>query len=199
MAKAKKRQATSGNGAWIPTKKSERHGVTNHLLPRPAQVLAIDPGTREMGLAILEGSSLVYHQVANLKKHRPASELLFATRVTLSKLLESYRITTVVLEKVPKRLPLSFSLLVDQARGIKQWARSRRIPLVEIAAQTVRAHLVANGRATKKETAKIVVSRYPGLKILLTQDYKYKEKYWQNMFDAVALGITYQEQHRSRS
>lgn len=166
-------------------------------LPKvPDQVLAIDPGTREMGVCILEGHRLAYHQVINLKKHRPESELVFATRNSLTQLLGSYdNIKQVVLEKVPPRLPAPFALLLAQVRAIKRWARVHKLPLMEVAAQTVRKHLVSNGRATKREAAKIVVSRYPGLRILLTQDYKYKEKYWQNMFDAIALGLTYQEQY----
>lgn len=162
---------------------------------QPAQVLAIDPGTREMGIAILEGKNLIYRHVVNLKRYRPQGELVHATRMVLDRILQSYNIRIVVLEKVPHHVPVTFKLLVDQVRAIKAWATSHRLPLVEIAAQTVRKHLVSDGWATKREAAKIVVSRYPELKLLLSQDYRYKEKYWQNMFDAVALGITYQEQY----
>ena len=31
--------------------------------------------------------------------------------------------------------------------------------------------------------------RYPQLKVYLSQDRKWKEKYYANMFDAVALGL----------
>jgi len=34
-----------------------------------------------------------------------------------------------------------------------------------------------------------VVSKYPELKVYLTQDRAWKERFHQNMFDAVALGI----------
>jgi len=36
--------------------------------------------------------------------------------------------------------------------------------------------------------AKVIVASYPELKVYLTQDRAWKEKYHQNMFDAVALG-----------
>jgi hypothetical protein len=41
-----------------------------------------------------------------------------------------------------------------------------------------------------KEVARVIVSKYPELKVYLTQDRAWKEFYHQNMFDAVALGIT---------
>jgi hypothetical protein len=37
--------------------------------------------------------------------------------------------------------------------------------------------------------ARVVVAKYPELKVYLTQDRAWKEKYHQNMFDAVALGM----------
>jgi hypothetical protein len=53
----------------------------------------------------------------------------------------------------------------------------------------VRKQICQNGWATKKETAKIIVSLYPELAVNLTQDRIWKEKYWGHMFDAVALGL----------
>jgi hypothetical protein len=37
--------------------------------------------------------------------------------------------------------------------------------------------------------ARVIVSKYPELKVYLTQDRAWKEEYHQNMFDAVALGV----------
>jgi hypothetical protein len=37
--------------------------------------------------------------------------------------------------------------------------------------------------------ARIIVARFPELKVNLTQDRAWKERYHQNMFDAVALGM----------
>lgn len=37
--------------------------------------------------------------------------------------------------------------------------------------------------------ARVIVSKFPELKVYLTQDRAWKERYHQNMFDAVALGM----------
>ena len=42
-----------------------------------------------------------------------------------------------------------------------------------------------------REVAKVICCRYPELNIYLTQDRKWKVKYWQNCFDAIALGLCY--------
>ena len=46
-----------------------------------------------------------------------------------------------------------------------------------------------NGKASKREVARVVVSRFPELRVYLTQDRAWKERFHQNMFDAVAVGV----------
>jgi Holliday junction resolvasome RuvABC endonuclease subunit len=75
---------------------------------------------------------------------------------------------------------------VDEIRTI---GRRKRLKLVSYAPSTVKKHICGNGRASKREVAKVVVAKYPELKVYLTQDRAWKERYHQNMFDAVALGM----------
>jgi len=57
------------------------------------------------------------------------------------------------------------------------------------APSTVKKYICGNGRASKEEVARVIVAKYSELKVYLTQDRAWKEKYHQNMFDAVALGM----------
>jgi hypothetical protein len=50
-------------------------------------------------------------------------------------------------------------------------------------------YICGNDHASKKEVASVVMANYPELKVYITQDRAWKEKYHQNMFDAVALGM----------
>lgn len=146
-----------------------------------------------MGVVVLEEGQILHSAVVNLKKARPREKLRAATRRTLARLLEAYSFSVVVVEQVPRLRPEPFALLLDQVGVIKRWARYRALRFEEIAAPTVRKQIVQNGRATKAEVARIMVSRFPELYILLTQDYKYKVKYWQNLYDALALAVCYFE------
>jgi Holliday junction resolvasome RuvABC endonuclease subunit len=56
----------------------------------------------------------------------------------------------------------------------------------------VRATVAGNGKAKKPEVAIAVAHRFAQLRFLLTQDRKWKERLWLNMFDAVALALHHQ-------
>jgi len=72
---------------------------------------------------------------------------------------------------------------------IKVIARRKKLKVKSFVPSTVKKFTYGNGRARKKELAKVIVSKYPELKLYLTQDRAWKEKYHQNMFDTVALGM----------
>jgi len=62
----------------------------------------------------------------------------------------------------------------------------------------VKKAICGNGHASKYEVARVIASRFPELKVYLTQDRKWKEAYHQNMFDAVALGVVVTDARISR-
>jgi Holliday junction resolvasome RuvABC endonuclease subunit len=82
------------------------------------------------------------------------------------------------------------TLLVVVAREIKQLARKQRLEVTDVNPKTAKRVIAGNGSATKRDVARLLCSRYPELRIYLGQTHKYKEKYWQNMFDAVSVGLT---------
>jgi Holliday junction resolvasome RuvABC endonuclease subunit len=53
----------------------------------------------------------------------------------------------------------------------------------------VKKFICGNGHADKMQVATVVVSKFPELKVYLTQDRAWKERFHQNMFDAVALAV----------
>lgn len=78
------------------------------------------------------------------------------------------------------------NVFVDEIKAI---GRRKKLKLISYAPSTVKKLICGNGRASKEELARVIVSKYPELKVYLTQDRAWKEKYHQNMFDAVALGM----------
>ena len=57
--------------------------------------------------------------------------------------------------------------------------------------------ICGSGKAKKYEVASVVVAKHPELKVFLDQDRRWKERYWQNMFDAIALGMAVERMHYS--
>ncbi len=158
-------------------------------MPKHKRILAIDPGTREMGIALLEGERLLYHGVKVFAKKTSPHETLNQGRETVIRLINDFRPDILVFEKTffaNNRNSALINVLVDE---IKTIGKKRKLQVVGYAANTVKKFICGNGRATKKEVARAVIGRFPELTVYLKQDRKWKESYHHNMFDAVALGM----------
>jgi len=66
-----------------------------------------------------------------------------------------------------KRNAALLNIIVD---GTKASGRRKRLKILSFAPSTVKKYISGNGRATKKEVARIIVSKYPELKVYLIQD-----------------------------
>jgi hypothetical protein len=78
------------------------------------------------------------------------------------------------------------NVFVDEIRAI---GRRKKLKVLSYAPTTVRKFICNDGWADKKALSEAIALVYPELKVYLTQDRMWKEKYHQNMFDAVALGL----------
>jgi Holliday junction resolvasome RuvABC endonuclease subunit len=154
-----------------------------------SKILAIDPGTRELGVAFLEDKKLIYHGVKVIRNGKSPHEKLREGRKIILRLIKDFNPQLLVVEKAffaQNRNTSLLNVLVDEIRAI---GRRKKLKLISYAPSTVKKYICGNGRAGKKEVARVVVAKYPELKVYLTQDRGWKEKYHQNMFDAVALGM----------
>jgi len=154
-----------------------------------SKILAIDPGTREMGIAFLEEEKLIYHGVKVIRKKKSPSEALKEGRKIVLRLINDFKPRVLVIEKAffaNNRSAALLNVFVDEIKAI---GRRKGLKVMSFAPSTVKKFICGNGRASKKEVARVIVSKYPELKVYLTQDRAWKEEYHQNMFDAVALGM----------
>jgi Holliday junction resolvasome RuvABC endonuclease subunit len=142
-----------------------------------------------MGVALLEGKKLVYHEVKVIKKQKSPSETLKEGRRVILRLIKDFQPKVLVVEKTFFANNRNSSLLNVFADEIKAIGRRKRLKVLSFAPNTVKKYITGNGRASKAEVAKVIISKFPDLKVYLTQDRAWKEIYHQNMFDAVALGI----------
>jgi len=157
----------------------------------PETILALDPGLRELGYAVLAGRRLAASGVLNLRE-LPRALRLETARGHVQRWANAHNPTAIVVEKTyPHPLPW-LDNLHSLTRGVRRIAWRRHATFSAYAPQTVRKGLVGNGWAKKPEVAVAVAHRFPQLRVHLTQDRRWKERYWQNMFDAVALAIHHQ-------
>jgi Holliday junction resolvasome RuvABC endonuclease subunit len=151
-------------------------------------ILAIDPGIRALGFAVLRHGRLATHGVRSLDKV-PARIRLTAARRLMDGWIEAYHPTALVLEHTHAH-PVPWLNAVDRvARSSRRLAHRKGLVVSSYHPQTVRRIIAGNGHVTKRELAAAVALHYPALRVYLTQDRKWKERYFQNMFDAVALAL----------
>jgi crossover junction endodeoxyribonuclease RuvC len=159
-------------------------------MPKPkTKILAIDPGTREIGVALLQNGDLIYHGVKTIRKRGTPQERLKEGRWIVLRLINDFKPEVLAVEKTFFAKSKSAPLLNVFADEIQAIGKQQRKAVVSFAPNTVKKFICGNGHASKAEVARVVISRFPELKVFLTQDRAWKERYHQNMFDAVALGI----------
>lgn len=152
------------------------------------KILAIDPGTREMGVAMLDGEQLIYYGVKTIRGRRSPSEVLRRIQKITAGLIVRHRPNCLAIERM-FLAQKSASLLVVAAEEIKSTARQHGLIVYEYAPTAVRKMICNSGRATKAETAKAIALRFPELRPYLEQRTKWETLYYANLFDAVAVGV----------
>jgi len=158
---------------------------------QPEIVLAIDPGLRDLGYAVLQGERLVTSGVLGLRRV-PKQDRLDTARTYVRSWLRTHRPTVVVVEKTYRHPVPWLNQLYQLSRTAQNLATRRHAAFAMYSPQRVRATVAGNGKAKKPEVAIAVAHRYPSLRVYLTQDRRWKERYWQNMFDAIALALHHQ-------
>jgi Holliday junction resolvasome RuvABC endonuclease subunit len=156
-------------------------------MKHPKTILALDPGARNIGYAVLRSGRLLASGVSRLP--RPAPEARRAVGRLAREWLSLYRPAVVVLELAPRHSQATLEGVYRTAERIRKVARAFRVPLRSAAAQTARKGLLGNGWADKREAARAVCRRFPELAIYLRQDRRWKERHFLHMFDAVALAL----------
>lgn len=153
-------------------------------------ILAIDPGTRFMGVALLDKQKLLYHSVTVFRKGPTPQFTLKEGRRVILRLLADLKPGVLVVEKTFFANNRNAALLNVFADEIKAIGKKKQLKVVCFAPSTVKKHICGNGRASKAEVARTIIARFPELKVYMTQDRAWKESFHQNMFDAVALAVT---------
>ena len=101
------------------------------------KILAIDPGTREMGVALFDGEKLVYHGVSVIKEETP-HEKLNAGRKIILRLIKDFRPDVLVVEKAffgNNRTAALLNVFVDEIKAI---GKRKKLKVLSYAPTTVR-------------------------------------------------------------
>ena len=158
-------------------------------------LLSIDPGHREIGYAHFDGDELVDYGVKSLRRHRPKKNSLNILKAVMERFLTEKSPSVIAIEKnsfahINQNLPV-----MQVIRAIHRIAEKNNISIVEFAPNTIKKEVCNDGRAIKREVAKFICARYPELIAYRDSDKAWRERFYSNMFDAIACGLTYLRLH----
>ncbi len=154
---------------------------------KPLRILAIDPGSRYLAVAIFENYHLIYSGVKTIKNPN-IQELLQKASEIIAELIFTYQPNLVALEKICFVQCQDSRKLRMIIRQIKRVIQKMQLDYLEYTPVFVRQQLCQQEKATKYKTFQILAARYPELVIKLGTEKLGKDKYWDQLFDAVALG-----------
>src|SRR5207244_335943 len=108
-------------------------------MPRHWQrILAIDPGTREMGFAVLEGGALLYHGVEVFKGIRRRRKTLNEGRSKILRLVRDFRPQIVAVEGTSFVWCPNATIINAFTADIVAVARRQRLSVAHFAPSTVK-------------------------------------------------------------
>ena len=148
-------------------------------------ILAINPGTRYLGIAVLKGQLLLDWSV-NVITGTSSYARLLKTSSLLSHLIDQYQPDVLVTKKLhPSRCS---SGLRRSSRVVYRLAEERGLNVCEYSIQEMEAFFEPEGRINKEEMAELVALRHPALRHDLRKEQDNLNPYHIRMFEAVALG-----------
>lgn len=160
-------------------------------------ILGIDPGTKEMGLAVLHDRELRYFGVRTLRNGtRPHDVIGQAKRIVLG-LIAKQRVEIVAIEE-PLNLPTKRSHLLNVISDeLRERAEELGLRVVALSPLAIRERVTGNPRATKIEVAEHLAQRgFDQLRPLIPRRPQRaalglgpRDKYWLHMFDALAMAV----------
>lgn len=166
----------------------------------PKTILGIDPGTKEMGLAVLCGRELLAYGVHTLRNgERPYDLIGQARRIVLGYVAK--HAPQVVAIEAPLMLPTRRAAILSTiAQELRGRARELNLEVAELTPREVRQRVVGDPKATKIDVAEVLVRQgFEQLKELIPKrparaalGLRPKDKYWLHMFDALALALAAQ-------
>lgn len=160
----------------------------NYKIKQPKRILAVDPGTRYLGVAIMEDDEPIYYAVKTIKINQVDSKRLDEAKTIIQKLIDIYRPEILVIEKPKPHWSKQSELLNKIIKAIQDVAKNNKMGIKKFSPKEIRKIICGNAKATKNEMLDVLLQQYPKLQIIL-KSRQIKDRYWNHLFDAMILGL----------
>ncbi len=151
-------------------------------------ILALRPGRREMGVAVLEGAELAFWGIAGFRAYG-RGQLLTAVETRLQDLVQTYQPIVLAIEQPTRSRLLASPMLAAVIDQIGTAAVDMDLQLLTYCPGTVRKRLCGSRWVTRQVLAGRIVELYPHLARYQDSSSLWQETYWMPMFAAVAVAL----------
>jgi Holliday junction resolvasome RuvABC endonuclease subunit len=158
------------------------------------RILSIDPGTRELGVAIFDNGELLYYGVKTIRARETPQDICRGAVLIVRRLISEYEPQSLAIKR-PIIIQQSAASLADVIHEINQAAQQAGLTIYEFAPKTIHQFICGAARATKRKAAERIASRYGELARYLEGKSRWEELYYAKMFEAVGVGLTCNFQH----
>jgi len=155
------------------------------MLKKPLKILAINPGSRYIGIAFFQGAELRDWGIKVIKGKWSADKMK-KIRSIISGFIERYGPNVLVIKRLhPSRSSANLNHLVSK---IKELSKRRGLKVYQYSIKDLETFFSPKGRINKKQMAEMIALEYPVLFHELKKEKSHKNPYHIRMFEAVALG-----------
>lgn len=159
-----------------------------------SRILAIDPGTRSMGVAFLVGKELIRADVENVREPGMKSEdTVRKAGDVVRRWITLYRPTIIAIEEPYFAQSRRSGGLRRVTAAIVRLAAHKMLTVRRYPPTTVRRFVCRDGRPTRLAVARVIATdHFPWLHRFYEKEAKkswWRKRYWTSMFDAIAVGL----------
>jgi Holliday junction resolvasome RuvABC endonuclease subunit len=156
------------------------------MATKPLKILAINPGSKYIGIAFFEQSDLQYWGIKVFKgKH--SNEKLEKIEQVILDLIDRYGPNILAIKKLhPSRTSKNLNLLAFE---IENLSRGKDLKVFQYSLKDLKGFFSPEAKIAKREMAEMIVPHYPFLIYPFLKEKRNKNPYFIRMFEAVALGI----------
>ncbi|MEK7315635.1 MAG: crossover junction endodeoxyribonuclease RuvC [Candidatus Eisenbacteria bacterium] len=160
-------------------------------------ILGIDPGTRFIGIAVVQGKSLLDFSVHEIRNGTRPYDLIGQARGVVLRYVERFGPRVVAIEAPYMIATKRGALLSTIAQELHERSLELGIQVGEVSPEVVRERITGNPRATKIDVAEnLVETRFGELRRFVPKrpvksalGLRPRDKYWLHAFDALALAM----------
>jgi len=150
-----------------------------------SKILAINPGTRYLGVAVFEGPELLEWRVKTVEG-KTFKLKLENVKAIISDFIERYQLNVLAIKKLDRcRSSANLNQLVGR---IRQLSKRKGLKIYQYPIKEVEAFFISEGRLNKKRLAELLAAKYPELVHEFNKEKANRNSYHVRMFEAVALG-----------